>query len=71
MELVSSSAQFTIPFNVGGHPTISVPCGFSTEGLPLSLQLIGQAYDEPLLLSIAHEYERATPWHLQHPADPV
>ncbi len=71
MELVSSSAQFTIPFNVGGHPTISVPCGFSTEGLPLSLQLIGQAYDEPLLLSIAHEYERATPWHLRHPADPV
>lgn len=70
MELVSGSAQFTIPFNLGGHPTISVPCGLSAEGLPIGLQLVAQAYEESLLLSVAHEYERATPWHLQHPSDP-
>jgi aspartyl-tRNA(Asn)/glutamyl-tRNA(Gln) amidotransferase subunit A len=62
------NASFTAPFNLTGHPALSVPCGMSTVGLPIGLHLAGRRYDEPLLLRVAHAYERATPWHAQRPA---
>ena len=49
------------PANLGGLPAISMPCGFTAEGLPVGLQLIGAATDEHLLLRIAHAFERAHP----------
>ncbi len=61
------NASFTAPFNLTGHPALSVPCGMSAVGLPIGLQLVGRRYDEPLLLRAAHAYERATPWHTQRP----
>lgn len=57
---------FTRLANVSGHPAIAVPCGFSPTGMPLSLQLIGRAYDEMTLICIAQAYEQATPWQ-RHP----
>jgi aspartyl-tRNA(Asn)/glutamyl-tRNA(Gln) amidotransferase subunit A len=58
-----SNAVFTSPFNLTGHPAISVPAGFSAStGLPIGLQLIGPLYDELTLFQIAHAFERATPW---------
>ncbi|MGH7838260.1 MAG: amidase, partial [Candidatus Binataceae bacterium] len=56
------------PANYTGHPAISVPCGFTREGLPIGLQLIGPRYGEAKLLAIAHAYEAATLWHARRPA---
>lgn len=57
---------FTIPCNMAGIPGISLPCGFS-ENLPVSLQLLGKAFDEATLLGVAHAYEQAAGWHRQLP----
>jgi aspartyl-tRNA(Asn)/glutamyl-tRNA(Gln) amidotransferase subunit A len=52
----------TRPFNIWGLPAISLPCGFTPGGLPIGLQLAAAAWREPLLLQVAHAYERSTPW---------
>jgi aspartyl-tRNA(Asn)/glutamyl-tRNA(Gln) amidotransferase subunit A len=51
------------PFNVSGLPTLAVPCGFSTAGLPMSLQVTGRPFDEATVLRAGHAYERATDWN--------
>jgi aspartyl-tRNA(Asn)/glutamyl-tRNA(Gln) amidotransferase subunit A len=56
------------PANFIGHPAISIPCAFTSEGLPVGLQLIGPRYSEAHLLAIALAFEEATPWHERHPA---
>ncbi len=55
------------PANFTGLPAISVPCGFTREGLPVGLQLIGPAFQEATLLRIAYSYEQATGWGMRHP----
>ena len=59
--------KYTTPFNYNGAPTLSVPCGMSSEGLPLSLQFAGKHLSEPLLCRVGHAYESATEWHRQRP----
>jgi amidase len=59
--------SFTAPFSLSGNPTVSVPCGFNLDGLPLSLKLIGRHGSEALILQAAHAYEQATTWHKQRP----
>ena len=59
--------QARMPFNLTGHPAIALMAGQASNGLPLSLQLVGKCYDESSLLRVAAAYERATPWHLLHP----
>ncbi|MBI2461810.1 MAG: Asp-tRNA(Asn)/Glu-tRNA(Gln) amidotransferase subunit GatA [Candidatus Rokubacteria bacterium] len=58
---------FTISVNLAGLPGVSLPCGFTAAGLPIGLQLIGQAFDEATLLRVAHAYEQATDWHTRRP----
>jgi len=55
------------PFNFYGIPTISIPCGFSREGLPIGLQISGRALGELQVLALAHAYEQATDWHTRTP----
>jgi len=55
------------PANFTGLPAISIPCGFTRDGLPVGLQLIGRAFDEVTLLRIASSYERANDWRSHHP----
>jgi aspartyl-tRNA(Asn)/glutamyl-tRNA(Gln) amidotransferase subunit A len=55
------------PANISGHPAISVPCGFTSAGLPVGLQIIGPKWGEARLLAIALAYEEATEWHARHP----
>jgi Asp-tRNA(Asn)/Glu-tRNA(Gln) amidotransferase A subunit family amidase len=61
-------ACFTSPFNLTGHPALSVPCGISSIGLPMGMQLIGPLFDELSLLQISFAYEQATEWHTLHPS---
>src|SRR5436309_15420640 len=57
----------TSPFNLTGLPALAVPCGFSSSGLPLSIQITGRPFDEATVLRVGHTYEQATDWHTRHP----
>ncbi len=57
---------FTIPVNLAGLPGLSMPCGFD-QGLPMSVQLIGNYFDEAKLLNVAHQYQQQTDWHTKRP----
>jgi aspartyl-tRNA(Asn)/glutamyl-tRNA(Gln) amidotransferase subunit A len=57
----------TIPVNLAGIPAISIPCGFSHEGLPIGLQIIGKPFDEGMLLRVAYTFEQNTDFHLRKP----
>src|SRR5262249_34272150 len=54
---------FTLPANLGGICGISLPCGFDADGLPIGLQILGAAFNEPAVLRAAHAYEQSTDWH--------
>lgn len=56
----------TIPANMAGLPAMSIPCGFS-KGLPVGVQLIGQAFDEQMILNVGHAYQSITDWHTKRP----
>ena len=57
----------TIPFNVTGSPAMSVCCGYTGSGLPLSMQIIGKRFDDATVLRVADAYERATSWRERRP----
>ena len=59
--------RFTRPFNATGHPAASIPCGFTAEGLPIGLQIVGRPFDEATVLRVADAYQRATDWHARRP----
>jgi len=58
---------FTISANLAGVPAISLPCGFSRDGLPIGLQLIGRPFEEETLLRAAYAYEQNTQWRTKKP----
>src|SRR5215470_8554481 len=58
---------FTIPVNLAGLPGLSMPAGFTQNGLPIGLQIIGKAFDEATILKVAKAYEAATPWRERKP----
>ncbi len=58
---------YTVSANLAGVPGVSVPCGFSSAGLPIGLQLMGPHFAEDRLLRIAHEYQLRTDWHTRVP----
>ena len=64
---VPALTQYTRPYNITGFPAISVPCGFSTDNLPIGLQLAGRPFDEETVLRAAHAYEQSTDWHTRRP----
>src|SRR5215813_14991909 len=57
----------TMPFNVTGSPAMSVCCGYTDSGLPLSFQIVGKRFDDATVLRLAHAYEQATPWRDRRP----
>ena len=67
LEVTGILIRNTAPFNGYGTPAITVPCGFSREGLPIGLQLCGRALGEVDVLALAHAYEQATEWHERTP----
>lgn len=58
---------FTLPASLAGIPGISVPCGFSREGLPIGLQILGKHFDEEKLIRVAYSFEQATDYHSRRP----
>jgi amidase len=52
----------TQPFNYTGHPALALPVGKSSAGLPVSMQLVGRFFDDPLLMRVAYAYQHAVDW---------
>jgi aspartyl-tRNA(Asn)/glutamyl-tRNA(Gln) amidotransferase subunit A len=59
---------FTYPFNLTGNPAASVPCGFTKDGLPIGLQIVGRRFDDVTVLRAAAGYEKLAPWADRKPA---
>lgn len=67
--LVGPRMRNMMPFNVTGLPAVSIPCGFDANtGMPIGLQVVGQAWGEATMLRVADAFERATRWDKHHPA---
>jgi len=58
---------FTLSANLAGIPGLSLPCGFSSEGLPIGLQIMGTHFNEEMILKVAYGFEQATEFHKQKP----
>ncbi|HDH02587.1 MAG TPA: Asp-tRNA(Asn)/Glu-tRNA(Gln) amidotransferase subunit GatA, partial [Nitrospirae bacterium] len=58
---------FTISVNLAGVPALSSPCGYTSEGLPVGLQVIGKHFDEETVLRVSYAYEQSTDWHKKRP----
>ncbi len=59
--------RLTRPFNITGTPAISVPCGFTSAGLPIGFQIAGRPFEEATVTRAAHAYQTATDWHTRRP----
>ena len=59
--------SLTIPFNLTGSPAMSVCCGYTEAGLPLSFQIVGRRFEDATVLRLAHAYEQATSWRGRRP----
>lgn len=68
--VIGRMTAFTRPFNYLGVPSVSVPCGFDGNGMPIAFQLVGRPFSEPLLLALAARYQSLTDWHLRVPILP-
>lgn len=64
---LSLMSRLTRAFNLTGQPTVSVPCGFTSDGLPIGMQLAGRMREDAVVLRAAHAYESATDWHTRRP----
>jgi aspartyl-tRNA(Asn)/glutamyl-tRNA(Gln) amidotransferase subunit A len=62
------SDVYTVPCNLAGLPGISIPCGFTSNALPIGLQILAAPFEEEKLLKVASMYERCTDWHTRRPA---
>jgi len=60
---------YTVAANLTGAPAMSIPCGFTSGGLPIGLQLQGDYFSEARLAAIAHRFQQATDWHRRAPPD--
>ena len=67
VEQAGRLTRFTAPFNLTGLPAISLPCGFTSEGLPIGLQIVSRAWTDAKVLNLAYAYEQSTEWHKRRP----
>ena len=59
----AGTLRCTFPFNMTGQPALSLPCGFTSGGLPIGLQMVGARFGEATILRLGHAYQRVTDWH--------
>jgi aspartyl-tRNA(Asn)/glutamyl-tRNA(Gln) amidotransferase subunit A len=67
IEQAGRLTRFTAPFNLTGLPAISVPCGFTSDGLPIGLQIVSRGWADAKVLNAAYAFEQATEWHKRRP----
>jgi amidase len=67
-ELIARLQAYTAPFNMTGQPTLTLPGGFSTDGLPIAFQMVAADLGEATLIRAGIAFQRATDWHRRHPA---
>jgi amidase len=66
-EGVATRLRYTAPFDMSGHPTLTLPGGFTADAVPVGFQIVGRAFDEATILAAGHAYQSATDWHLKRP----
>ena len=67
IERARQLTRFTAPFNLTGLPAITVPCGFTKDGLPIGLQIVSRSWNEAGVLRAGYAYEQSTEWFMQQP----
>jgi amidase len=67
-DLIARLQRYTCPFDMTGHPTITLPAGFSRAGLPIAFQLVAAHLDEATLVRAGAAFQRVTAWHRRHPS---
>lgn len=66
-EIVAARLRYTAPCDMSGHPTLTLPGGMTSDGIPVGFQIAGRAFDEAGLLAAGHAYQQVTDWHLRRP----
>ena len=64
---IEARLRFTAPFNMSGHPTLTLPGGKTVDGLPVGFQIVGRHMEEALVLRAGHAFQKATDWHRRRP----
>lgn len=64
---VAARLRYTAPFDLSGHPTLTLPGGMTRDGVPAGFQIVGRAFDEVGILAAGHAYQQASDWHLRRP----
>ena len=67
LAMLTGRRSYTTPFILAGVPALSINCGFTTDNLPIGLQLVGRPFDETTVFQAAHAYEQATQWRTRRP----
>lgn len=67
VEQAGRLTRFTAPFNLAGLPALSVPCGFTEDGLPIGLQIVSRAWADAKVLNAGYAFEQASEWHKKRP----
>jgi amidase len=66
-QTTAARLRYTAPFDMSGHPTLTLPGGVTSDGVPVGFQIVGRAFDEERVLAAGHVYQQATDWHLKRP----
>lgn len=66
-DTVAARLRFTAPFDMSGHPTLTLPGGMTRDGMPVGFQIVASAFAEAAILAAGHAYQQATEWHLRRP----
>ena len=64
---IEARLRFTAPFDMSGHPTLTLPGGKTNDGLPVGFQIVGRSMEEALILRAGHAFQQATSWHRRRP----
>jgi amidase len=66
-QTAAARLRYTAPFDMSGHPTLTLPGGMTADGVPVGFQIVGRAFDEAALLAAGHAFQQATDWHTKRP----
>jgi amidase len=65
---LAALTRFSAPFDMSGHPALTLPVAFTATGLPIGAQLVGRHLGEPAIVRAGRAFQRVTDWHRRHPA---